>query len=282
LIGSIPTRGLSNQDFLEILIEYLKENKCYLILVLDELGSLMKKDSDLIYTLSRINELKSSDLSYISLIGVVKDLLSLRNLDEATISSLQNEVIRFKKYTENQIFEIIYERVVTGLKPGIIDDTVIRTIASLTSVSGDMRRALKIIRNAVRYAEYHDQVHITDEIIQNINSEFVPFGLTELGRIKKQALYLYKAVCNLLTSPGSKATITEIKEEYINVCKEYSTKPRSDTQIWEYIQILKQNDLITTVFQNRNQRGRQSSISIPNYPVKPVLKGIEQILRHGE
>ena len=115
LIGGIPSRGLSYRDFLEILVQYLREHKCYLILVLDELGFIMKKDSDLIYTLTRVNEMQLSNETYLSFIGIVKNIISLKNLDDATVSSLQNEVIRFKKYTEPQIQEILRDRIDTCL-----------------------------------------------------------------------------------------------------------------------------------------------------------------------
>ncbi|MBN2154956.1 MAG: AAA family ATPase [Candidatus Lokiarchaeota archaeon] len=282
LVGGIPNRGLSNQDLIDILVEYLQEHKCHLILVLDELGYLMKKDSNLIYTLSRFNEMTFSEVSHLSLIGIVKDLLTLRNLDNATVSTLQNEVIRFKKYTEKQIMEILRDRAELGLKPGVVDDSILFIISSLSSISGDMRKALNLLRNAVRYAEHNKIDCITAEIIQIVNAEFESFSINELTNLNRQVLLLYKSVCNLLSASKSQITMNEIKEEYFAVCKQHNNQPRSDTQIWGYLQQLKRDHLLSINFRNKNQQGRRSYYSIPRLPVKTMLKQVEMILDHSE
>jgi cell division control protein 6 len=281
LIGGIPSRGLSYRDFLEILVEYLREHKCYLILVLDELGFIMKKDSDLIYTLTRVNEMQFSSESYLSFVGIVKDIVSLKNLDDATVSSLQNEVIRFRKYTECQIQEILRDRTGLGLKPGIIDDSILQVVSSLTSVSGDMRIALKILKSAVQFAELKQMEKITLEVIQEVNSTLFPLSQKELLQLNLHELLLYSSICNILTSSHSEITMNELKEEYCAVCENYKETPRSDTQLWEYVQTLKRSDLLSTKLKNKHQQGRQSYISIPNYSVKTVQKEIEKILKGG-
>jgi len=281
LIGGIPSRGLSSRDFMEILVNYLRDYKCYLILVLDELGFLMKKDSDLIYSLTRINEINFSHQFYLSFIGVVKDILSLKNLDDATISSLQNEVIRFRKYSESQILDILTDRIEVGLKPGVIDESVLKLISSLTSVSGDMRKSLKLLKDAVRYAEYHQMEKITIKVVQEVNSKSFSLTSNELHNLKRPELLLYATLCNMLNNSQTEVTMNDIKEEYFAVCRHYNEKPRSDTQLWEYIQTLKRNDLITTTMKNKNQRGRQSCFSIPNYSISTIKKEIEKILITG-
>ena len=279
LIEGIPSRGLSSRDFMEILIAYLRDHKCYLILVLDELGFLMKKDSDLIYSLTRINEMNFSSQFYLSFIGIVKDIISLKNLDDATISSLQNEVIRFKKYSKSQILDILTERIETGLKPGTVDESVLKTISSLTSVSGDMRTSLKLLKNAVRFAEHRQMDKITLEVIQEVNSGSFPLTYNELCTLNRPELILYSSICNMLSNSQTEITMNELKDEYLAVCNYYDEKPRSDTQLWEYVQTLKREDLITTTLKNKNQRGRKSFISIPNYSITTIKKKIEKILK---
>lgn len=282
LIGGIPSRGLSYHDFLEILVDYLRENKCHLILVLDELNFIMKKDSDLIYTLTRVNEMYFSSDFYLSFIGIVKNILSLKNLDDATVSSLQNEVIRFKQYTQSQIQDIIRDRIEIGLKPGILDDSIQEIISSLTSVSGDIRIALKLLKNAVRYAEQNQMENVTLKLIQEVNSALFPLSQSELLKLNRHELLLYSSICNMLSSSHSEVTMNELKDEYFAVCEYYKESPRSDTQLWEYVQTLKRSDLISTTTKNKHQRGRQLSISIPGYSVKTVQSEIERILKSGK
>jgi len=281
LIGGIPSRGLSYRDFMEILTQYLQEHNCHLILVLDELGFIMKKDADLIYSLTRFNELGFSSRFFLSFIGIVKDILSLKNLDDATISSLQNEVIRFKNYSESQIYDILTDRVEIGLKPGVIDESVLKTISSLTAHSGDIRTALKLLKNAVRYAENQHMDKVDLQGIQDVNSKFFPLTHNELYSLNRHVLLVFLSICNILGNSYSDVTTNEIKAEYIMVCEHYKENPRSDTQLWEYIQILKKNDLITITIKNKKQRGRQSFITIPQYSVKIVKKEIEKNLEAG-
>jgi Cdc6-like AAA superfamily ATPase len=249
--------------------------------VLDEVGFLVKKDSDLIYSLTRINEINFSQQFYLSFIGIVKDILSLKNLDDATISSLQNEVIRFKKYSESQIFDILAERIKMGLKPGIVDESVLKLISTITSVSGDMRKSLKLLKDAVRYAEFHQMEKITLSVIQEVNSKTFSLTNNELYYLKRPELLLYASICNMLSNSQTEVTMNDIKQEYFAVCEYYSEKPRSDTQLWEYIQTLKRNDLITATIKNKNQRGRKSCFSIPNYSIPTIKREIEKILIMG-
>jgi cell division control protein 6 len=282
LIGGLPSRGLSSRELFEILVDYLRDKHCHLILVLDELAFIMKNDADLIYSLARINEIYFSDYAYLSFIGIVKDIVSLKNLDAATISSLQNEIIRFKKYTEDQIFDILSDRIEIGLKPGVIDDSVLRIISSITGVTGDMRISLKLLKDSIRYAEHKQMVMITPEIIQEVNSYSHSLTYTEISNLKHHELLLFAAICNILTNSCDEITMNELKDEYNAVCNFYNEKTRSDTQLWQYIQTLKRNGFISTIIKNKNQRGRQSYISIPNYSVSKIKTEIEKLLRGGQ
>ena len=96
-----------------------------------------------------MNEITYSEENYLSIIGIVKNISILNNLDDATLSTLQNEVIRFKKYSSKQIFDILKDRISIGLKAGIISDEILTMISELATESGDMRMALKILKNLV-------------------------------------------------------------------------------------------------------------------------------------
>ena len=97
LIDSIPSRGLSPGDLINILSKHLEKKICHLVLILDELDFLLKIDSDLVYSLSRLNENNFVQNLPLSIIGVVKNITNLSNLDEATLSTLQNEILKFKR-----------------------------------------------------------------------------------------------------------------------------------------------------------------------------------------
>ncbi len=284
LIGKIPLRGLSPGELFNILIKYLKEKKCHLVVVLDELDFLLKKKSDLIYSLTRLNENSFSNDVCLSLIGVIKNITDLNNLDPAALSSLQSEIIKFEKYSGDQIFDILNERVKAGLKPGVASDKILRMISNFSSKSGDMRRALKMIKNTVGYSMSNKLKSLTPEAVRyaNSNYDYSPLSDGVLNYLNIHETILLKAICNLLISQKcQKIPLSEVKEEYFNCCNHYNKPHRSNTQIWEYIQNLKKYDHISTIIKNKNIRGRQTFIGISNYSAKKVRDQLELILKNN-
>jgi len=276
---NLPIRGLSSIELLEIIIGFLVQRKGHLIIVLDEMNYINKKEKDFIYTLTRINENRDDKNYYISIIGIVKDLGLLRNFDDAIRSTLQNEVIHFRKYNVNEIFDIIMDRVKIGLKDGVISHKLVKVICELSKDSGDIRKALKILKNAVLYAEHKGLNSINIESIRVANSEFFSISREQFNLLNYHEILILKAISDLLQNHNKDhVIINEIKEEYVNLCLERGVRPRSNTQIWEYIQTLKRYDFIQSKIINKNVKGRKCIIEISNYSINKLNKELEAIL----
>lgn len=276
---SVPARGLAPTELLNILIELLKSENMHLILILDELGFIKKKHADILYSFSRINEIFQNEKSYISIIGVLKNLLALNHLDNSILSTLQNHIIRFNKYNENQIFDILENRAESGLIDGIISQEMLHMISNLAADRGDMRKALRILKNAALYAERKFLPEITPEAIRVANSEFCPVSDKELFELNTHEMILYKAICSLLGQNNHQnVSIMEIKAEYTALSDLYGLEPRSYTQIWGYIQNLKKFELIDIKIKNRDIQGRKSLISTP-IPAQFMEKKLANLLK---
>ena len=91
---NFPKRGYSPQDLLEIILEFLEKQNYHLLIVLDELSYLIDKGGDLIYTLTRINDDSINAPQRISIIGIVRDISCLNNLDNSTLSTLQRNILK--------------------------------------------------------------------------------------------------------------------------------------------------------------------------------------------
>ncbi len=164
---SFPKRGYSPQDLLEVIIEYLNTQNTHLLIVLDELSYLINNNEDLIYSLTRLNDDSRSSVQSISMIGIVRDLSCLSNLDSSTLSTLQRNIIKFNNYTNRQIFDILRYRANISLKENVISDKIISLIADIVSKNGDIRYGLNLLWRACKIAESQNFKTITPKCIRH-------------------------------------------------------------------------------------------------------------------
>jgi cell division control protein 6 len=280
----VPQRGYSPQELISVLQEYLTENNIYLLLVLDELNYLENKNFDLIYSLSRLNDSIYSKKQYLSLITIVRDISLLKMLDNSTISTLQGNILTLKKYTTNQIIDILEDRIKDALKEGVITNSNLSIIANNIMDSGDLRKGLTIIRNAVKIAESKDNIEVTAEDIHQAMGNLIPSIQDDaLGFLNlQQLILLYSIVLSIDMSKKKQVSLIEIKAQYEIECMNNKIKPRSNTQIWENLQLLKNNNLIQIKINSKNTRGRSSLISIDSIPIYILLEELNQKLKTVE
>lgn len=127
------------------------------ILILDEVDQL--EDDKVLYDLNTLPNVH---------------LVMIANTEESVFSSMDERVrsrlmdtkrLRFKKYSVDQLEDILRERAENGLEPGSIDRGGIKKIA--LSAEGDARIAIGILRSAARKAEEKSESEITSDMINN-------------------------------------------------------------------------------------------------------------------
>jgi cell division control protein 6 len=275
---NIPNRGFSPQDLASTLHQYLKQNNIYVVIALDEINFLENNKFDLIYCLTRFNDADFNSPHYFSLISIVKDIGLIRNLDDSTISTLQGTTLNLAKYTTKQIYEILAKRVEIGIKPGVISEEILNLIANIISDEGDIRKGLNIIRNAVRIAENNDQSYVSKENIYQSMKYLIPSIYDDgLDTLNLHQFLLMDGILDTLMKKGEKILqLNELKNAYNEKCNMVNENPRANTQIWEYLQFLKNQNLIDISINTKNQRGRSSVISInSNIPELELRKKIK-------
>ena len=276
---TVPIRGYSPQDLITILQDYLKSNDIYLVLVLDELNHIQNFNSnfDIIYSLTRLNDIDTSRY-FLSLIVIVRDITLLRNLDESTISTLQGSILTLKKYTISQIVDILNGRIEKGLKKGIIKESFVHLIAEKISDSGDIRKGLNIIRNAVKITEARGKSHVScNEIhhaIKNLIASLQDYALSILTY--HQTLLLYVITILLLERKEKRVLFSDIQKKYEEICFQYEEIPKKNTQIWNNLQSLKNYTLINIKTISKNVKGRKSYCSINSIPIDILNEELNQ------
>ena len=168
---NFPRRGYSTRDLLEILSDLLDRQNIHLLIVLDELNYLINKGEDIIYSLTRINDAALNKPQRISIIGIVRDLSCLSNLDKATSSTLQRNIILFKPYSKEQTFNILKNRAeISIIKQGFTDE-IIEMISNHVLQNGDIRDGLNILWKAGKLAESNSLKSITPECVLRVIKE---------------------------------------------------------------------------------------------------------------
>ncbi|MFH7880610.1 MAG: AAA family ATPase, partial [Candidatus Aenigmatarchaeota archaeon] len=102
-----PRRGIAKDEIFLKLVEYLEKSKNNLVVALDEIDILIKKDQEVIYDLLRIGNYTKQK---ILLIFISNNKYILKDLEERIKSSLDLEEIEFRPYTFLEMKEIVEER----------------------------------------------------------------------------------------------------------------------------------------------------------------------------
>ncbi|MFX1321248.1 MAG: Cdc6/Cdc18 family protein [Promethearchaeota archaeon] len=279
---NFPQRGYSPQDLLEIIIEYLNKYNLHLLIVLDELSYLINKGEDLIYSLTRINDDSMNSQQRLSIIGIVRDISCLNNLDSSTLSTLQRNIINFDEYSKEQIFNIIKFRADLSLNQNALSDDLIEMISEILFKNGDIRYGLNILWRAAKIAENQNLKYITAECIRAGNQNLVPYSTLDILKYmtSQKLIFLLAIIKSLKVSEKPQISFLDILKTYNIVCENTRLKPRSYSQLWNYLQEFHRENLILIKVKSENIKGRKTFIKIPNIALSKFEEIIINILSH--
>jgi cell division control protein 6 len=283
-----PRRGLSRDEFLALLIEHLRERDLYVFLVLDDAFNLAP---DILSTFIRLGQ-ESDKLGTfrIALAIVGHSDTILNNLDPSTRGIMGKSVVRFLPYTKDQIFDILLDRAKAGLAEGSYSEDILQMIADITGAQGpldtnkgDARLAIDILYRAAYVAQQNGRRQITPEDVRRSSKE-VLFGISEevlAGLPLHEKLFLLAIVRALKTSRMSYVTFGEAEEVYKIICEEYSEKPRVHSQLWTYLNDLRDKGIVMTRQNKKGEgvRGRTTLISIGTEPLEILESLLTKMIR---
>ena len=278
--NKFPKRGYSPQDLLDIIIDLLNKKDFHLLIVLDELSYLINKGEDLIYSLTRMNDDSMDTQQRISIIGIVRDLSCLSNLDASTLSTLQRNIIAFKNYSREEVFDILKYRVTLCMVNNAVSDDTLDMITNLVYKNGDIRFALNLIWRAAKIAENKGLRHISAECVRLGNQDLVPFSTQDvLNYLSVQKLiFLLSIVKGLKITREKSIPISQVVNYYQATCENLEINSRTTSQLWNYLQEFKRDNLIIVNIQSETIKGRRSLIEIPEISLSKFEAIIEELL----
>ena len=253
-----PDRGFSVQEMLQVLRTQLQRRDAQLLLVLDEADALFKKKgSNIIYDLTRFNDESMKAGTPVSVIMISqKDVFT--QLDAAALSTFKrSNTIVLDKYSRDELYDIIQQRVSLGFYPNTVLGESIDLIADIASDCGDARFAIELLWKAGMYADEKHTKQVVPEYVRTAKAEtFSVVTETKLKNLGRNQLLLLLAIAKRLQKDGSAyANTGEVEKTYTITCEEYSEEPRAHTMFWQYLKDVEQAGFITLKISGKGQVG---------------------------
>jgi archaeal cell division control protein 6 len=283
---TFPKRGYGAEEVLKSLLQNLDEENAYMILALDEFDTLIEAEgSDAVYNLTRLQEMRQNKPQRISLIGIMRDLESTKQLDDSAKSTLQRNIIRLERYGKPQLVDILNERVTIAFEPYTVPEDVVSLTADLAQdESGNARFGIELLWRAGKYADAEDNSKVLPEHVRKAVSSIIPSlskaELEDLGLHEK--LFLLGAAQIFLENAEAYATLSEIEKAYAVACEEFGENPVSHTQLWKYVQTLSVRGFLKTEVSGEGSRGRSTLVCLPSISAEELAKALRAYLSQKE
>ncbi|AFU58594.1 putative cell division control protein 6-like protein [Candidatus Nitrososphaera gargensis Ga9.2] len=213
----LPAQGLSAEEMLRYLLRYLRENKQYALIIMDEIDYLIKtsKDTGIIYDLTRLNEFEPDKPCNVKgVVFIARSTEFYSRLDPAELSTLGRVPMEFHPYSIEQVSDILESRAGQAFNPKAIGSDVIDKVAEITAspeVNGDVRYALDLLLYAGNLAESQGTGRVTLDHVRKVHGQVHPSITTEeIEQLSKNHLVSLMALVRALKS--KKKPYVELKD----------------------------------------------------------------------
>ncbi len=203
---AIPRRGWAKDEIVSRLTEVLRKSNKGLIICLDEVDQLVRKDPSVLYDLLRINQYVDNP---VGMVFISNDPFVFSNLEPRIKSSLAIEEIEFKSYSLEEMKDILKER--SNYAFYSIEDGVIALAANhAVNKGGDVRVGLECLLKAGRTAEHENSSKVKVEHIRKI--------IREVVKVKPQIMK--ENVCDVektildVVNENDELSFSELHEKY--------------------------------------------------------------------
>jgi archaeal cell division control protein 6 len=213
----LPAQGLSAEEMLRYLLQYLRQNNQYALIIIDEIDYLVKssKDTGIIYDLTRLNEYEMDKPCNVKgVVFIARSMEFYAKLDAAELSTLGRVPMEFHPYTIHQVSDILESRVAEAFNPKALGSDVIDKVASITTsaeVNGDVRYALDLVLYAGNLAESSGSGRVTLDHLRKVHGQIHPSITTEeIDQLSKNHVLSLMALVRALRS--KKKTYVGLKD----------------------------------------------------------------------
>jgi len=263
--------GLSLGEATDRILEYVRRKNLRVVLVIDEIDSLVDKNGDdILYNFTRANERISAE-QFISLIGISNSLTFKDKLDPRVRSSLSEEEMVFNPYTIEQLKDILTDRCKLAFTEHAIPIAAINLCAAMAGrETGDARKAIDLLRVAAEIAEREGSSTVNETHIrlaqQKIDRD------TNYEILKNSTTHTKILILAIINSKNGNTG--EIYDAYSSLCVRLEQEPLTQRRITQIISELDLLGLVTTNIVNLGRYGRSQRIKlvVPLVTIREALK----------
>jgi len=261
-----PSSGISFKKLFSQVTDKLVEEDEVLIVALDDVNYLFYESeaSDTLYSLLRAHEEQGGARIGVIVISSDLELDIIEALDGRVQSVFRPEDVYFPKYDEPAIAEILQERADRGFHDGVVDTTVLDTVAELTvEQGGDLRVGIDLLRRAGLKAEMRASKTVEQ---QDVAEAYDTSKYVHLSRRLQELSESETALVEVIAEhDGQQAgEIYDIFQDQTDL---------GYTRYSEIINKLDQLGVIDATYTDVDGRGRSRELSL-NYDAEAVLERI--------
>jgi archaeal cell division control protein 6 len=267
----VPFTGLPTDKLYHDFFEIVDKKEQTIVLVLDEIDTLIKKNGDeILYILTRANQdLKKAKLS---IIGITNDLGFINKLDPRVRSSLGEEELVFPPYNAMQLQDILRKRAdVAFIENGVEMGVVEKCSAYAAQEHGDARRALDLLRVAGELAERQGLTSIGVDQVDQAEAKLDKDRIVEIVKSQprqSQAILYAILQCSIdgqRSLRGKKLPYiqtADVWDKYQKICNEFGLKSLTQRRVSDLIAEYDLFGIINTKVISRGRYGRTRMIEL--------------------
>jgi cell division control protein 6 len=267
---SLPDRGYSLSEMLDVFEQGIRRAPRHLFIILDEVTSLVRQETKLVYLLSRAPEVGLGSISLF--LVATEDILTL--LDAPSRSSLGvTHRLALSPYTASDLTDILAFRAELALRPGSYDLDILHQVARVAANSGDARFALEVLVGAALAAETQGGSEIRPDHVRAAKGSIYP-TLTEakLDGLSRNALFVLLAVARSLGGKRTSTTSESARQTYQAIAEGHGVAPMSRVSFWRAVKELEREGLLELEITGAGQSARISTDELPTSYLETLVE----------
>ena len=244
-------RGFPAEEYLRLLLEHLRKEGRYLVILLDDVDYLVHRGKEeqpeggVVYDMTRLDEIQLGEPSRVlGVVFIARDDGFWGLLDPSERSSLGQLIVRLPSYCKRELLDILEARVEEAFTPEAVPREVLEYVSDLASGKkedpGDCRYALDILYSAGLKAEEDRAEEVSLEHVREAYSETSWGVLAEdLLTLGPHGILVLRALAQALGGGRSAyASVKAVHEYYEMICETREVHAFSYTRVRQLIKEL--------------------------------------------